>query len=439
MANGINEMLARIGVEQLNDMQIAANDAISKNPDVLLLSPTGSGKTLAFLLPLVQRLSTPGSGLQAVIIVPARELALQIDSVFKSLATEYRAYCCYGGHPFDVEQRSLLNVPDVIVGTPGRVVDHIEQKSFSPETASWLVLDEFDKSLEFGFSKEMEFISQCLTGLRHRVLLSATQAVEIPEFVGVGKNLVRVDFLKDSPAGLSMKIVNSPAKDKLATLLLLLCNLGNQQSIIFCNYREAVDRVVAYLKEYGIDCINFHGGMEQPERERALCMFRNGTIRTLVSTDLAARGLDIPDVENVIHYHFPSTAEAFTHRNGRTARMQAKGSAFLILGSEEALPDYVDDDIEGAELDQSATFPAKSQWTTLYIGKGKKDKVSKGDVAGFLMQKGMLKKDELGIIEVKERYALAAVKEKRISSLLKLISDQKIKGMKTKFEVAHLS
>lgn len=426
-------MLKNISIEELNDMQKASIETIGRSHEVVILSPTGSGKTLAFLLPMIERLGEPNGTIQAVIIAPSRELALQIEHVFKSLGSGYRIYCCYGGHPFDIEKKSLAAVPDVLVGTPGRIVDHIEMKSLDLSSARWLVLDEFDKSLEFGFTEEMKFIIDNLTHLQRKVLLSATEAIDIPEFTKI-KNPEKVNYLSGNESKLTMNIVNSPVKDKLETLFHLLCDIGNNQSIIFCNHRESVDRTKDYLMKNGIDCIGFHGGMEQPDRERALCMFRNGSIRTLISTDLAARGLDIPDVGNVIHYHLPATADAFTHRNGRTARMNAKGCAYIILHSEESVPDFMPENIEAKELSKKPQLPAPSEWKTLYIGKGKKDKLSKGDVVGFLMQKGMLKKEDLGVVEVKERYALAGIKAKRLSSVIKMVRDQKIKGMKTVFE-----
>lgn len=434
----ISQMLKNISIESPNEMQKEAIETIGRNSEIVLLSPTGSGKTLAFLLPMIERLGESNGHIQAVIITPSRELALQTEHVFKSLGSSYRVACCYGGHPFDVEQRSLASVPDVLVGTPGRLVDHIESHSFTLDQATWLVLDEFDKSLEFGFSEEMKFIIENLPNLRKKILLSATEAIEIPEFTKI-TNPVKVNYLSDGNEGLTIKVVNSPVKDKLQTLFNLLCHIGANQSIIFCNFRESVDRVAQYLREQGIECITFHGGMEQPDRERALCMFRNGTIRVLISTDLAARGLDIPDVGNVIHYHLPDKADSFTHRNGRTARMHAKGCAYLILHAEESIPEFLPQDLEEEHVSDNTPLPPPSAWKTLYIGKGKKDKISKGDVVGFLMQKGMLKKEDLGIVEVKERYALAAVKAKRLSNLIRLISDEKIKGTKTKFEEAKIT
>lgn len=434
MGNDTNQILSHMGIAALNEMQQDALNTIPKERETLILSPTGSGKTLAYLLPTIQLLRQSNKHIQAVVVVPARELALQIGQVFQQMGTEYRAACCYGGHPFDVEHRSLTEAPpDVLIGTPGRIVDHIENKSIDLSETQMLILDEFDKSLEFGFTEEMKFIAESMPSVKKKVLLSATEAVDIPDFMGITA-LKRVDHLKKEPIkGLTLKEVVSVEKDKLPALKQLLCHLGKGKSIIFANYRESADRIAKYLREEGISCACFHGGMEQPDREKAICLFRNSSVNCLISTDLAARGLDIPEVDYIIHYHLPSTGDVFTHRNGRTARMNASGQAYVILYINEMRPSYLPKMLK-EKVTEDSPLPPEAEWATIYIGKGKRDKISKGDVVGFLLQKGGLEKDELGIVEVKERYAMAAVKATKVEPMLKRISNEKIKGQKTKFE-----
>ena len=176
--------------------------------------------------------------------------------------------------------------------------------------------------------------------------------------------------------------------------------------------------------------------MVQPARERALYKFRNGSGHILVSTDLAARGLDIPEIEHVVHYHFPINEEAFTHRNGRTARWDATGTSYVILNTEEKIPEYIPNDIEEYDIPEVVSRPPKSKWVTLYIGKGKKDKLSRMDIAGFLYKKGKLTKEDVGSIDLKEHYAFVAVKRSKVKQLLNLIRGEKIKGMKTLIEEA---
>lgn len=434
----IAQALKNLKIEQLNPMQEASLEANSQGKDVILLSPTGSGKTLAYLLPLLQQLNPNNKGIQSLVLVPSRELALQIESVFKTMSTEFKTCCCYGGHAISDEKKSILgNNPAIIIGTPGRINDHLNKGNFLPDTIHTLVIDEFDKSLEYGFQDEMAEIIAQLPGLKKRILLSATDSEEIPAFTGLNET-IKLDFL-DPEALVSrlklMKVV-SPDKDKLDTLCDLLCNLGSSSSIVFCNHRDAVERVSQYLSSKGLYNEYFHGGMEQPDRERALYKFRNGSCHIFVSTDLAARGLDIPEIEHIIHYHLPINEDAYIHRNGRTARWEAEGTSYLILHEEETLPNYVDQEPEVYQMPTKIPRPAQPLWVTLYIGKGKKDKVNKIDIVGFLFKKGNLGKDDIGKIDVKEHFAFVAIRRSKLKQALNLIQGEKIKGMKTKIEEA---
>lgn len=437
----LQDMLRNLQIEQLNPMQEATREAYRENKDLVLLSPTGSGKTLAFLLPLVQTLKADVQGVQAVVLVPSRELALQIETVFKAMGTAFKAMSCYGGRPAMEEHRTMKGInPAVIIGTPGRMNDHLRKENFNAATVTTLVIDEFDKCLEFGFHDEMAEVIGQLPALQKRILLSATDADEIPQFAGVGDGaqLIKLDFLDPEALTQRLKLhkVLSPEKDKLETLYNLLCTLGYHSTLVFCNYRESVERVTGYLQAKKFPCDMFHGGMEQPDRERALYKFRNGSCAVLISTDLAARGLDIPGIENIVHYHLPVNEEAYTHRNGRTARWEAAGNSYLVLHAEECIPDYIPGDIETFEFPEVLPKPAQSRWATLYIGKGKKDKLNKIDIVGFLYKKGGLAREDVGQVDVKEHYAFVAVRRSKMKQLLTLIRGEKIKGIKTIIEEA---
>lgn len=436
----IRKALEAMGIAALNPMQEAALDAWSEGSDVVLLSPTGSGKTLAYLLSLLGRMQPGAEGVQAVVLVPSRELALQTEQVFKSMGTEFRAVSCYGGRPAMEEHRTLKGVrPSVVIATPGRMNDHLGKGNIDPATIRTLVIDEFDKSLELGFHDEMQSVITQLPALRRRFLLSATDADEIPHFAGVGREAVRLDFLSEEeqiPSRIRLHVAHSPEKDKLCALGRLLCALGDTSSLVFVNYREAVERVGKYLQGEGIACGTFHGGMEQPDRERALYRFCNGSCRVFVCTDLAARGLDIPHIDNVIHYHLPANEDGYVHRNGRTARWDAEGDAYLLIHAEEQVPDYVRDVPEEFPLPDNPPKPLPARWATIYIGRGKKDKLSKGDIMGFLSKKGGLNREEVGRIDVRDHYAFVAVLRKKLPHTLSLVRGEKIKGMKTIFEEA---
>lgn len=445
-----DKILSRLGISELNVMQRAAVDAFKIDKDMVLLSPTGTGKTLAFLLPLADALDASSDDVQAVVLVPSRELALQIETVFKSMGTPLRAMSCYGGRPAMDEHRAMTgNRPQVIIGTPGRMNDHLRKHNFDAATVRTLVIDEFDKCLELGFEDEMSAVISQLSSVRKRVLTSATDAVQIPQFVGLSGNadgrragkdgVVKLDFrqMVESRERLTLNVVKSPEKDKLNTLLQLLCTLGSAPTMVFVNYRESVERVTGFLQANRFPCDMFHGGMEQDDRERSLYKFRNASCPVLVSTDLASRGLDIPVVENIVHYHLPVNEEAFTHRNGRTARWDAKGSVFMLLGPEEQLPEYVDrQDTVEYPLPEDTPKPPRPEWSTIYIGRGKKDKLNKVDIVGFLYKKGGLERSDLGAVDVKDRYAFAAVRRAKMKQLMTLVSHEKIKGMRTLIEEA---
>lgn len=430
--------LTRISVETLTPMQEAAISACRNHNDMVLLSPTGTGKTLAYLLPVIGQLRLGVEGVQAMVIVPSRELALQIDSVVKSMALPWKAMSVYGGRAAMDEHRSMKGIsPSIIIGTPGRLNDHLTKGNIDARGIQTLVIDEFDKCLELGFQGEMQEVIEKLPAVRRHYLTSATDMEEIPAFTGM-RNSIKLDYLTmcEVDSRVHTFIVHSESKDKLHALYKLLCTLPGGQAIVFCNHRESVERVGGYLREQRLACEAYHGGLEQELRERALYKFRNGSSNVLVSTDLAARGLDIPEVQHIIHYHLPGSEDAYIHRTGRTARWNAEGCSYLILHSEEHVPDYLKADVENYPLPERPQRPEQPQWSTLYVGRGKKDKINKVDIAGFLYKKGGLTRDDVGVIDVHDYYAYVAVRRTKVKQLLSMLANEKIKGLRTKIEVA---
>jgi len=431
--------LNRLGVVELTPMQEEARAAIARtNKDVVILSPTGSGKTLAYLVPLAEMLDADNDEVQAIVVTPGRELALQSSKVLREMGSALRCSACYGGRAAMDEHRVLRQIqPHIIFGTPGRLNDHLTKQNFSSEKITILVIDEFDKCLEMGFQQEMLRLMELLPNLRRHVLLSATESEAIPSFVNMGRT-ERIDYRTDNEQiseRVETYIVHSPEKDKLETLRKLLCHLGDDQSIVFLNHRQSVERVAGYLKENGFSLSAFHGGMEQKMREDALFMFSNGSTNVFVSTDLASRGLDIPNIANIIHYHLPESEEGYIHRVGRTARWDKEGRAFFLLGPEEEMPEYVEAEAEEYELPETVPAPSQPRICTLYIGKGKKDKLSKGDILGFLCKKGGLTGQDIGKIEVRERFTYTAIDRKKASRVLKQTAGEKIKGVKIFMEL----
>ena len=435
----INRILEKLHISELNDMQLESINAILEtNNDVVILSPTGTGKTLAYLLPITQLIDASKDAVQAIVIVPGRELALQSDTVLKNMGAGLRSAGCYGGRPAMDEHKTLKQVkPHMVFGTPGRLNDHIDKGNISPYSVNCLVIDEFDKCLEMGFHDEMARLIKKLPGIRRRILVSATEAEQIPNFVHLN-HAERIDYLIDEEQvtdRVALYEVRSSTKDKLETLTKLLRSLGDSSSIVFLNYRDGVERTADFLRRNGFSVSSFHGGMEQKMREDALYKFSNGSSNIFVSTDLASRGLDIPDIDNIIHYHLPQGEDGYIHRVGRTARWKAEGNAYFILGPEEYIPEFVEGDVEIKEIPEELPEPALPRMATIYIGKGKKDKLSKGDIVGYLCKKGGLESSEIGRIDVKDRYTYAAVIRRKVNQVLKLTQGEKIKGVKTIVEI----
>lgn len=429
-------ILQHLGISQLNRMQEETMDAIlHTDKDVVVLSPTGSGKTLAYMLPLSQRLKKDIKVIQAIVVVPGRELALQSAEVMNKMKTGLLSMAVYGGHSTMDEHRKICKIrPNILFGTPGRINDHIDKENFQTSSVKWLIIDEFDKCLEMGFQKEMTHLVKHLPNIERRILLSATKSELIPIFVNIGQKRI-IDYReKNEQISERVKVfqIISQTKDKLQTLEQTLLTMGDESTVVFQNHRESVERTAEYLAKKGFSVITFHGGLEQKEREAALFRFTNGSANILVCTDLASRGLDIPNIQNIIHYHLPETKQNYIHRVGRTARWDRVGRTFFLLNKEEEIPEYVEEKTQVFEPQKTdGLLPAQPRMQTLYIGKGKKDKISKGDIVGFLCKKGEVRIQDIGIISVLDRYTYVAVKGTIAKHLIKKLQGEKIKGLKT--------
>lgn len=433
----LNEVIEKLDIT-LNEMQEATSKAIlHSNKDVIVLSPTGSGKTYAYLLPLIELLDPTKDEVQAVVLVPGRELAKQSANVVQDIKSGLRVMALYGGRPTMDEHREMRNVkPQIIFATPGRLNDHLDKENFESKTIQWLIIDEFDKCLEMGFQQEMQEVVDKLPMVRRRILLSATEADSIPKFINIGSNIC-IDYRNnedETSNRVQLHTVYSTKSDKLETLSDLLKYLGDKSSIVFLNYRESVIRTATYLQEEGFSVSIFHGGLEQKEREAMLYRFSNGSTNILVSTNLGARGLDIPDVDNIIHYHFPENEDEYIHRVGRTARWDKCGNIYFLLGPDEQLPNYINQKVDIMELPDVLPTIKPARMSTLYIGKGKKDKISKGDIVGFLCKKAGVERMDIGKIDIMPRFSYVAVSRTKISQILKMTKGEKIKGISTVVE-----
>lgn len=424
------DILTKLNIKGLNPMQQEAKTVIEKNENTIVLSPTGTGKTLAFLLPLVQLLDPKVDGIQALIVVPSRELAIQIEQVFRHMGTGFKLNAVYGGRSKSKDRMELKHTPAVLIGTPGRILDHFSGEQMNTDSIKYLVLDEYDKILEVGFEDELTRILGHLPNLEKRILTSATAQMSIPGFVQMNEAKTLDYLVEKKNDKLELKVVESNANQKLETLVGLLNHVGNQNGIVFCNFKATIDEVSEYLTKHQIGHSCFSGGMEQMDRERALIKFRNGSTQVMVATDLAARGLDIPELSYIIHFELPHANEEFTHRNGRTARVSAKGTAYVIKEENKSLPEFIQNAKPLNQLNKAGI--TTSFFTTLFISGGRKDKISNGDIAGVFMKKGGLSAQELGVIELKQDCAFVAVPKKKSEDLIELLNNTYFKKKKVR-------
>jgi superfamily II DNA/RNA helicase len=436
MQKDIENLLQPLGINALTPIQEASLDAYANYQEVILYAPTGTGKTLAFLLPLIQllRATKKSTGVRALILSPTRELATQIEKVFKSLKTELSITACYGGHSLASETNNLSANPDVVVGTPGRLVDHIERENLNVRNMQFLVVDEFDKCLELGFHDAIANIYGDMGKLEKLFFGSATKLNQFPVFIRLTNSIIIDKTDQEVQPKISLFGINT-IDDKLTTLQYLIAQFQNERGIIFCNFREDVDQIAAFLREKNIAHAAYHGGLEQDERERALIKFRNNTAPILVCTDIGARGLDIPEVKHIVHYMLPDKEDAFIHRNGRTARMMENGSVYLFqMDAKRAKFDVPD--FTMFAIDRQAKY-VHPNWVTLYFSGGKKNKINKIDLFGFLCKQGELTKDQVGVIAVLDYTSYVSVNTKNSRGLLTKLREAKVKGQRLKIDVAY--
>lgn len=430
----IANIKSKLGINELNPMQKSVMEC--HTPDMILLSPTGSGKTVAFAIAMLSALPKPEGKVLGVVIAPSRELVMQTYRVIRDIAVGYKVSAFYGGHSMIDEKNTLSQTPDIIIATPGRLLDHINRKHIDLYTTRVLVLDEYDKSLELGFHDEMKKVMRTMPNLSRTILTSATRLEEFPDFIKL-RNPATVDFLDaGSKPRHRMQIVEveSPSRDKLSTLADLLNSLDNGKVIVFVNHRESAGRVYEYLHGQGFPVGLYHGALDQNDREKAVDLLNNGTTPILVSTDLGSRGLDIDEVKNIVHYHMPLTEQTWTHRNGRTARVDASGTIYVITSEADNVPEYMAFDRAYAPSGHSDN-PIRASFATLYFNAGKKEKISRGDIAGFLMKQGSLSSGQVGKIIVKDHSAIAAVPADMAKSILSKVVDKKIKGKRVRISL----
>ncbi|NDC40747.1 MAG: DEAD/DEAH box helicase [Chitinophagia bacterium] len=432
------QLLPLLGIPSFNDLQENTFRETQQHNDIILLAATGSGKTIGYLVPVLRAIKKNRPGIQALIIVPVRELAEQVAEVFRKMKTGLKVTTCYGGHSREAEAHNLTEPPALLISTPGRLCDHINTGVVNLDMVHTLVLDEFDKSLEMGFEEEMAYIANRVPETRRNILVSATDMEELPSFLA-GINFHKLNYLPSGaqlPEQLILASLRTNTESKIHDLGCLINDVNGAPVIVFCNFREEVEKVTKALLEAGIAAIAYHGALEQDKRENALFVFRSKSANVLVTTDIASRGFDISNVALIVHYQLPQTREIFIHRNGRTARMNAGGRAVILLTGNEYLPEFAGTDIAQIEVPSGHNTPTKPEWTSLFFAGGKKEKINKVDLVGFLTQKGLLEKAEIGLLEVKDHHSFAAVAAHKARAVVNRVRGEKVKNQKIRIDIA---
>lgn len=430
-------MLAHFSRLNLNEPTVMQSDFITKSGAYsILLSNTGSGKTFAFLVRLALDLENSALKNECVLILsPTRELAGQLFQEFKKLRLDIPAILCYGGHAMRNEKMQFLAKPQIIISTPGRILDHYERGTEGLMPFTKLIIDEYDKTLELGFLNELAQLFEFRKNLNYIHLISATEIDSLPHFLK-DFHFETFNYLKKDELNLKYFTVQAEKNDKLHALALLLSTFEQGPIIIFCNHREATERISEHLTQYGKEHVVFHGGLEQEERERAIVKFKNGSVDCVLATDLISRGIDIPDIKHIVHYQYPKKIEDYIHRNGRTARMNTEGSIYLIHSENEPLPTYLKENIFD-KITLPSTFKdyQATKFLTLFLNVGRKHKIRKADIVGLLTINFTIPFTEIGQIHVYDQFSYIAISKLIFQKHQKEMQQFKIKKINAKLSL----
>lgn len=431
-----------MGYQEMTPIQAQSLPLIIQGKDVIAQAKTGSGKTAAFGLGLLNKLAVKKFRVQSLVLCPTRELADQVAKEIRKLARgihNIKVLTLCGGMPVGPQIGSLEHGAHIIVGTPGRIEDHLTKGRLNLEHLDMLVLDEADRMLEMGFQDALDLIFDHCPAQRQTLLFSATFPAQIKNIAQSLMN--RPEHVKVESVPAESSIIQkfyrvNDNSDRLDALKRLLLSQQPEAAVIFCNTKIAVQEVEQELNASGFSVLALHGDLEQRDRNEALIKFANKSALIMVATDVAARGLDIDDLDAVFNYDITPDPEVHVHRIGRTGRAGSKGVAHSIYCNKDArrlvaIEEYQKQDTETVELPEVNVLsekPNQPKMTTLQIDGGKKNKLRPGDIVGGLTGKTGIKGDQVGKIQVFDVKAYVAVESKVVKAAIKKISTDKMKG-----------
>ena len=425
--------LEKLGFVKMTEIQAQSLPHTLKGLDIIAQAKTGSGKTLAFGIPLLEKLDVKKFRPQSLIMCPTRELADQVANELRKIAKfkhNIKILTLCGGSPMRAQIQSLYHGAHVIVGTPGRIQDHIGKNTLNLNDINTVVLDEADRMLDMGFIDVIEHILERVPKKRQTMLFSATFGDDIKKLsssIMDNPKMVKVEGAEEN-TNIKQLFFLTNKEQKFEALLTLLRTYKPESSIIFCNMKVLVTEVAEGLQDEGFDALDLHGDLDQIDRTETLLQFANRSCSILVATDVAARGLDIDDVDVVINYDLPRDSESFTHRIGRTARAGKSGLA-LSLGTKFELSKFDEKEVKNLnDLDEDPSVTLQASMKTLSLAGGKKSKLRAGDILGTLCVAIGLTKEEVGKITINDRHTYVAIKKSAFEKAFKGLQKEKIKG-----------
>jgi len=444
-------VVKELGYEKLTPIQEQSIPLLLEGRDLIGQSQTGSGKTAAFSLPILEKIQKEPRALQAIVLCPTRELCAQVVREMRKLGRKHaglQVLSVAGGESFYPQAKALQKGVYIVVGTPGRVLDHLGRGTMDLSNVATVVLDEADRMLDMGFQAEMENILGQLAPEHQTILFSATFPQSIEALSRrYQRDAVRVTIEEehaDAPSIRQMAIGAEP-EQKLQTLCWLLGQYEHESAIVFCNFKRSVAELERSLSQAGasVDCL--HGDLEQFDRDRVMARFRNQSARILIATDVAARGIDVADLDLVVNYELPNGPDTYVHRIGRTGRAGKLGLALSLVSGREKSKIAQIEDTTGVEIERlnrtsscdetiahlSQNFVRPAKMHTILISGGRKDKVRPGDILGALTgEAGGLNSSDIGKIEIHDRLAYVAVTREKSESAAQSLNDGRIKGRK---------
>lgn len=442
---GVIENLTQLGFTRMTDIQRETLPLTLDGKDVTAQAKTGSGKTAAFGIPMLNKINIRFFGAQGLVLCPTRELATQVAAELRKLArylANTKIVVLTGGTPIGPQIGSLAHGAHLIVGTPGRVKDHLRKGTLEIDQINTLVLDEADRMLDMGFSEDIEEILSYSNSERQTLLFSATYPKNIEALSSTcqqNPTLIKVEAAH-TQSSIEQRIYLCDSREKTHGLLKLIGQLSEQYAVVFCSTRIQTEEIASLLAEQGFEARALHGDMEQRERDQTLTVFKQGSIHFLVATDVAARGLDVDDLPAVINFELPRDSDVYVHRIGRTGRAGKEGVAYSLVSTEEMIKlkrveERVGYDLEPESLDSLlntnwAVEPR--EWVTLSIGAGRKHKIRPGDLLGAITGKSNIPGPAVGNISVQEYVSYVAVHKEHARNAESHLNRNKLKGRSVK-------